>query len=222
MSALVFPSLAGLDIKITRAPLDATRIDEAVSGKEVRSTWSTWPRYRYQLDFNVLRADSALSDATRQLEWQKLLGFVQRHGTRQDSFLFTDPDDSSVTAHAFGVGNGVTTDFQLQRTLVADADLAAAGSRSYWPLFSDGYEPISELNGSPSIYKDGALQTITTHYTLPGYGVVHFVSAPGNTVVLTWTGSFYRRVRIDMDSVPTTRLFQSVYEAKSIQLMSVK
>jgi hypothetical protein len=85
-----------------------------------------------------------------------------------DTFLFVDDEDDDVVTHNFGVGNGSTTDFQLQRTLVATADLPAPASRSYWPILGDGYEPIFDLNGSPSIFKDAVLQTITTHYTLPG------------------------------------------------------
>lgn len=228
VSNLVFPStLAGFDIAITRAAIDSVRVDESqLSNVERRSTWSTFPRYRYNVAFNILRADSIMAAAARNREWQKLFGFVQRHATRLDSFLFVDPDDNQVASHFFGKGDGSTLSFQLQRTLVDDSDLAAAGSRTYWPGFSDGYEPIVELNGTPAIYKDtGAgpvLQTLTTQYTLPGSGAVQFVAAPAAGALLSWSCSYYRRVRFDMDAVSATRVAQSMWEAKSIQLISVK
>lgn len=185
------------------------------SRKRLSSTWETYPLYTYTLDFELLRSGS-------QLEFQKLFGFYARHFGGFDSFLFTDDEDSVATVHPFGVGNAVTTDFQLQRTLVAAADLAAPVSRSYWPLFADGYEPVFDLNGSPSIFNNAVLQTITTNYTLPGNGVVHFVAAPANGNVLTWTGNYYRRVRFDVDSIDATRIVQTFWEARSIRLVSVK
>jgi hypothetical protein len=64
------------------------------------------------------------------------------------------------------------------------------------------------------------LQTITTHYTLPGSGVVHFVSAPANGVLLTWTGSYYRRCAFESDEIDANRLIQTWWAAKSISLIS--
>lgn len=202
-------------ISMSRAPSYATSTVFSQSRKRFSSTWETYPLYSYTLDFELLRSGS-------QAEFQKLFSFYGRHFGGLDSFLFTDDEDSVATAHPFGVGNGSTTDFQLQRTQVASADLAAPASRSYWPLFADQYEPVFDLNATPQIFDNGVLQTVTTNYTLPGNGVVHFLVAPIAGHVLTWTGTYYRRVRFDVDSIQATRIVQTFWAAQSIRLVSVK
>jgi len=215
MSNLVFPSLPGMKIDIDREPLFATQTRETISGREVRSTWQTYPRYRYRLSFEILNASKG--------DFQRLLGFFTRHLGALDSFLWTDPEDNAVAAHYFSVANAVSmTDFQLQRTLVADADLNPAVSRFYWPQFSDGYEPVFDLNGAPTILKNGTPLALTTDYSLPGNGIVRFVVPPSSGDLLSWTGSYYRRVRFEQDNLPASRIVQSMWEAKAVTLISVK
>jgi hypothetical protein len=64
------------------------------------------------LDFNVLRSATSFS------EFQQLAGFLSQHSGSLDNFLWQDPEDNSVTDHGFGVGDGVTTAFRLQRALL--------------------------------------------------------------------------------------------------------
>jgi len=110
VSNLVFPlSLAGGYV-VSRAPVTTTAVQTTQSGKELRSTWSTYPRYKYAVHFDFLRS-------TSQTEFQQLFTFVARHAGSLDSFLFADPEDSSVTDCGFGVGDGATATFQLQRAL---------------------------------------------------------------------------------------------------------
>src|SRR5437773_2593488 len=135
MSNLVFPStLAGVVFAGREEVEDDTLVERSLNQRETRSTFSTYPRYRYQYEFNALRSPAAY------VEFQKLVGFRARHRGQLDSFLLTDPEDNTVTAMPFGVGDGASTSFQLQRTLVASADLNAPASRFYYPSMGDGYE----------------------------------------------------------------------------------
>jgi len=111
MSSLIFPSLAGVKMNVRRTPVHATDVQTAVSGKELRTSWQSYPRYRYSVAFEFLRSAASYT------EFQKLMNFLSRHSGAYDSFLFTDPEDASVIDHGFGVGNGVATAFQLQRTM---------------------------------------------------------------------------------------------------------
>lgn len=217
MSSLLFPSsLPGLDATISREPYSDTSIQTTQSGRELRSTWWTYPRYRYKLTFSFLRSAAAY------LEFQKVFGFVARHAGQFDSFLFQDPEDNAVTAHPFGVGTGSLTAYQLQRTLAADADLNPAATRTYWPVMGDGYEPVFDLNGAPSIYVAGALKSAGTDYALGATGAITFTVAPAAGAVLSWTGSYYRRVRFASDQVGADRLVQQCWKTGSIDLVSVK
>jgi hypothetical protein len=112
VSNLIFPSsLPGFGLKITREPYTNVQVQRAVSGRETRYTWMSAPLYRYHLQLDFART------AATYKELQALAGFFVRHFGQLDSFLFTDPEDCTVTDHGFGVGNGATAVFQLQRTL---------------------------------------------------------------------------------------------------------
>jgi hypothetical protein len=93
-----------------RGPYYADRVDEAASGKETISTYWLAPRYRYTINIE------AVNSVSRQ-DYQALSSFFQRHQGRLSNFLIVDPEDNTVTDHGFGVGDGVTTAFQLQRTI---------------------------------------------------------------------------------------------------------
>ena len=215
MSNLVFPSLPGLDIAVTRTPIYKTSIQEAASGTELRASRWSFPRYRYQLDFNYLRGASAYQ------ELQTLFGFLGRHLGSFDSFLFTDPEDNTAAVMPFGVGTGAALSFQLQRSLVPVAYLPAPASRAYWPASGDGYEPVFELNGTPQIWIDGVLKTEGADYTV-SRGLVTFTAAPAAGKVLTWSGLFYRRVRLASDEQEAERIVYQIWESKSLELISVK
>ncbi len=92
MSNLVFPTLAGFDIKVTRKEIYSTLTQAAASGKELRaSLWST-PRYRYSLNLNFVR-QGGYSVNTLSDEVVTLNAFFDTHLGTWDSFLFNDPVD---------------------------------------------------------------------------------------------------------------------------------
>lgn len=213
MSNLVFPSsLPGLTLTVNRQPEYATGILASGSGKEYRASWQTRPRTRYSLTFEFLRSDAYV-------EWQKLVGFFQRHQGAFDSFLFTDPDDNLIpdsAPMAFGKGDGSTLAFQLQRSLVASADYSSPVI--YYPGIGDGFEPITDLNGVPKIYVAGVLQV--SGYAIAN-GIVTFVSPPANLAALTWSGAYYKRVRFSNDVLATQRIVVSIWDATSVELIQV-
>ena len=127
MSGLVFPPLPGLGIQVTREPIHNTLIQTSASRREQRATFEASPIYHYRLTFNFLRTAAAWQ------ELQSLYTFLVRHAGQLDSFLFTDPEDNAVTAHGFGVGDGVTTSFQLQRSLLGNVWDKYGGP---WPQIS--------------------------------------------------------------------------------------
>lgn len=397
MSALVFP-LAALGAYVKSKELfSQVRIDESVSGKEWRSSWWGSPKWRYMIGFDVLRSSSGSS-----LDYQQLLGHSLRHFGQLDSFLLMDPEDHTVTAHGFGVGDGITTSFQLQRSMLGDtydanggpwAELStqrtnlclqsqdfgdalwsksgctisansvvapdgtttadkviesalnqqhyissaafsvtsgltytlsifahATGDRSqfridlggssptatfdvaagtilsttdatahiyassngwyrcaltftsaattaytlvaslgtysgngvsyipfwgaqaevgrasryiatlssagvvvpsYWPSYMDGFEPIYDPSPGPSIYVNGALQVLTTDYTIGTTGLVTFTATHLPSDTFTWTGTYYRRVRMETGSLSHSRLAQGMWSAE-VSLVSVK
>lgn len=373
-------SLPGFSIDLQREPsADGVNIATASSGAELRSTWQSIPRYKYQVSFELLR-NTAL------LEAQTMWDLFTRMFGQLNSFLITDPEDNTVTAHGFGQGTGSVTAFQLQRRMLGNvydnlggpwatsstsrtnslarsqalatspwsltsmtavnntavapdgtitgtvltvagagnvqqaAGAAAAtgqvtfsvwlqsaagatvtltifdstaGSNvatqntvvpagagwqrvqltgsvtsghnltpiislggagtinawgaqleqgaaptqyiattaagatlapSFWPQMSDGFEPIYDLDTSRSafgIYVNGALKAPGTDYALSSTGLVTFAVAPTLNSKLTWSGSFFRRVRFADSSIKYDRIVTSWYGAKQINLQSV-
>lgn len=91
----------------------------ALSGKRSGSTWALEPTVGYGIKAAFLRS-------VTQNEYQELLSFLGSHFGPLDSFLFTDPEDNAASdptvqggGHCFGVGDGTTRAFQLQRRVNA-------------------------------------------------------------------------------------------------------
>ncbi len=127
MGNAVFPTLPGLKIEIDKAPRFSTKIQSAVSGKELRAAFSASPIWTFGLSYEFLRADNA------HRELQTLIGFFLSRRGSWDSFLYFDPDDHEVSNEKIGTGDGVTRTFQLARSLggfsesVANVASIAAG-----------------------------------------------------------------------------------------------
>lgn len=198
MSNAVYPTLAGLQFDATRSPEWGTVTKVSQSGREYRATRFSAPLWRYTLSYEFLRSASAFT------ELQQLVGFFNQRQGSWDSWLFLDPDDNAVTAQAFGVGDATTTKFQLCRNL------------------GGLVEPIYDVVGSPSIYVNGVLQTVTTNYSIGAFGIVTFVTAPGNTFVVSWTGQYYWRCRFAQDTVEFNKFMNNLWEAKKVEFVTIK
>lgn len=109
MSDAVFPTLPGVKWNVKRTPIWKTLSEESVSGKEASVALMTYPLRCYTLSYELLRA-GALA------ELEQLEGFFNARRGRHDTFLYSDPDDNSVTEQAIGSGNGVSVSFPLVRT----------------------------------------------------------------------------------------------------------
>lgn len=244
MSDLIFPvDLAGLQVTIERVPEYSTQIRSSASGLEARTPWFTQARSRYRLSFEVLRSSAALA------EWQALVGFYQRHGGRWDSFLFQDPNDCECPVASpmpFGIGDGSTTEFQLQRTLVPPSE--RADPPVLWPEIGGGFEPVQELERTVAylvtdaadylvtdsgdflvaqtledifVYADGVELDPETDFTVDFRGLVVLTVAPAPGVVLSWAGRYYWRVRFATDALTSQRIVPGLWQIPTLELQQV-
>ena len=108
MSNLVFPTMAGLDIAIKRTPVYATKVQTASSGKEMRASFQSTPRFRYSLPLNFLRQAVLNMDGD---EAAQLLAFFGAHKGTWDSFWLPDamavnliPNGTSEETNPSGFG----------------------------------------------------------------------------------------------------------------------
>jgi hypothetical protein len=130
-----------MDIAIKRTPIFATKIQTASSGKELRASFQSTPRYRYSLPLNFLR-QAVLNAGTDEVAM--LLNIFNAAKGRWDSFLYTDPYSNTAVNTPFGTGDGSTSAFQL--------------------LDIEGM-PIFDLNGTPTLTRTDWQGTQTLYST---------------------------------------------------------
>jgi len=191
MSNAVFPSLVGLDIAVKWKPNFMTLSQQAASGMEQRIQLRQYPIYDIELKFEVLRSDSV------NVELQNLLGFFMLRSGSGDSFLFTHPEDNSVTAQGIGVGNGTNTVFQLARS------------------YGGFVEPVMNPNAITAVYVNG----VSAPFTLGALGVVTMTTAPAAAAVVTWTGTYYYRCRFVDDNIEPERFSGLMWEVTKVRLV---
>jgi len=95
MPTPTFPTFPGLRIEVHRRPVFSTGIQVSASGKELRASWWSTPRYEYDLTFEILREDSSFTEVST------LLAFIAARLGAYDSFNFTDPYDASTVLCRF-------------------------------------------------------------------------------------------------------------------------
>ena len=119
----IFPVLPGLAWSVTKAPRFQTRVQRAVSGRELRLLDQPYPVWSWTLSYSLLRdrfdtrGSATLGSGYNEL--RTLAGFfLQQQGSFQP-FLFDDPTDNSIIGQPIGTGNSSTAIFQLVRTMGA-------------------------------------------------------------------------------------------------------
>jgi len=202
VSTLLFPTtLPGIDIKVKKTPTFSTIIQPGSSGKEMRATFQSTPRWSYELTLNFLRKLN-FSLNTSIDEYVALATLFNAVLGSWDTFYFIDPENGSPSNITFANGTGSQTAFQL--------------------IDDEGFT-ATLIQGTPSIYVNGTLQTAGTAYTLnAATGVVTFTSAPANGAMLTWTGQFARVVRFVDDTLDFERFLNLAWKGGTIKLISVK
>jgi uncharacterized protein (TIGR02217 family) len=195
MSNAVLPALVGLNYPVIKTPQWSTKVQTTVSGKETRLNLWSYPIWKYTLGYDVLRSDSV------NLELQQLIAFYNARSGSYDDWLFNDPDDNTVTNQSFGTGDGTTTAFQLQRAY-------------------GGYvEPVRGINAISSVKVNG---TTTAAYSVSATGLLTFTTAPAASAALTWSGTYYWRVRFMDDQIDVNKFANQFWELKALKFTSCK
>lgn len=204
--ALIFPALAGLAWSVTKTPTFQTRIQRAVSGRELRVLDYPYPLWQFALIYDFLRDEPAAGFD----ELRTLLGFFMLCQGAFGTFLFQDPTDCQVTGQQIGIGNASTTVFQLQR---------AMGTA----LPGGGFlEPIVAPKLVNAIYFDGITQDPASYSVDPNTGVVTFGTAPGSGLIITADFSYYFRCRFIDDRYDFENFMYRLWQLKKLTFISVR
>lgn len=206
MSTAVLPSLVGLGFPVKRTAMWSNIVQAASSGKEVRIAQWTFPKYKWTLLYNVLRSNMGWT------ELQTLLGFFNQRQGMFDSFLYRDADDNSVVNQTIGVGDGVTTVFQMARA------------------FGNAVEPVLAVDTTYPclIYINGTLLTSGVSVNLwgtsdvNGPGAVIFATPPASGAVITATFNYLYPVRMSADNMDFEMFLSGYYKAGNFSFESIK
>lgn len=205
MSSFVLPALAGIGWDIVRKPMWKTQIQTAVSGKETRMAYWSYPRYTWEITYNFLR--QGVINGTTFTELAQFFGFFNNRAGAFDSFLYEDRDDNAVTGQAIGFGDAVETQFQLVRA------------------FGNYTEPMLAPNTVSAVYLDGVAQP--SGWSVSGWGtdtpgVITFDTPPAAGVVITVDFSYYFPVRFVDDSIDFKNFLAQLYDCQTVSFISVK
>ena len=232
MGNAVLPALKGVKFSVLRKPRGgATLVQTATSGKETRIALWSFPINDFELSYEYLWQNQPYANigavpypsAIRNLngpsgyivadDWNALEGFFKARQGAFDDFLFQDSytPDYTLTNMQFATGNGSSTAFQLTRTL--------------GPLA----EPVQNVAGvvtgapdtPPTIYAAGVAQA-STAYSVSHTGAVTFVAAPAAGAVLSWTGSYYWRVRFAQDVNQFELFLHNFFRLQKLELTGIK
>lgn len=189
MSDAVFPALAGAMLPDRTAVWDVGR-KRTGSGRVFRTTEWTYPVWRFAIGYDFLREGA--NRGAMHAEASTLAAFFNARGGGFDTFLFTDPDGSSVSDQQIAVGDGTTVLFELGRS------------------FGGYLEPIGKVNGSIAVEVDGT----PTSVTVVDGRLIQFASAPANAAPITWSGDYYLRCAFTDDELDLRRMMATYFTSK--------
>jgi len=159
----------------------STLVASHVSGREVRAALYQNPIWQFEVAFEGLDGSSTGQyPGLGAQSTQALMGLFLQCGGQFGPFTFMDPTDYQVSAQGFGVGDGVTTAFQLVRTLggfvepiVAPFNPAGQSLISF-PGVTAFYAPMNLFNNSVAASLGLALvgATLTSGQTDPNGGAL--------------------------------------------------
>ena len=109
MTLPTFPALPGIGFP-KRSIIWSTTKQPSIGGQESRFAQWSYPKWRYEYPFDVLRNYAGLT------EFDSLAGFYNSVNGPAQFFQFNDPKDNTIVNQPLANGDGVTTLFQLVRS----------------------------------------------------------------------------------------------------------
>jgi uncharacterized protein (TIGR02217 family) len=205
-------TIPGIAWPLSKTPTMQTRIQRAVSGRELRAVDYFSPLWQFQLTFAILRDGSdarGSGPGSGYNELRSLLALCTACYGAYGTFLFSDPSDNAVTGQSLGTGNASQSTFQLQRTLGPS------------PSFT---EPVYAVNTLSAVYLNGIVQNPSSHSCAAGLnstGVLTFTAPPPFGAAVTADFSYYFRCRFVDDSQQFSYFSYQLWELKKLSFISV-
>ena len=197
------PTLPGLAWSRHKKPAFNTRIASHASGREVRVALMNYPLYEFEAAYEGLTSSASGFAGLGASSLQNLMGFFLQLQGQFGTFLYTDPDDSTVTGQGIGVGDGTTTAFTFVRALGGFA------------------EPVGWVTAVSHVYLNGTPQSGGS-YSLTTPNTLTFTTPPGAGVVVSADFSFAFQCRFLDDQMEFEEFMSNLWKLESMKFRSVK
>lgn len=206
MTLPTLPSLPGLAWSRHKKPGFSTRVASHVSGREVRLPLMSYPLYEFEAVYGGLASSATPAFATLGASsLQSLMGFFLQLLGQAGVFLYTDPDDNTVSGQNIGVGDGTTQRFIVSRTLGG---------------FS---EPASYVTAVSNVYLNGIDQGaagVNWQFTAPN--MLAFAMPPGAGLAITATFTFAFQCRFLDDQLDFEEFMSALWKLDKLSFRSIK
>jgi uncharacterized protein (TIGR02217 family) len=193
-------SPANLDWTVSKSPTFQTRIQRAVSGRELRALDYPYPLWQFNLGYEFL-PDNQMAGISA---LRTLMGFYLSCQGAFGTFLYDDPTDDNAAGQPIAAGDGNTAVFQEVRTL-------------------GGFvEPITAPNMVTAVYLDGIVADPATYSIDPATGLLT-VTAPATAgIAIAADFSYWFRCRFVDDSYGFENFMHNLWSLKKLTFISVR
>ena len=191
------PTLPGLAWSRRKKPAFNTRVASHASGREVRVALMNYPLYEFEATYGLTSSASEFAGLGAS-SLQNLMGFFLQLQGQFGTFLYTDPDDNSVTSQGIGVGDGATTAFGFVRALGGFA------------------EPVGWVTAVSHVYLNGTPQSGGS-YGLTTPNTLTFTTPPGAGVVVSADFSFAFQCRFIEDQMEFEEFMSNLWKLGSMK-----
>ena len=192
-------------------PQYRTIIQESENGRETRQSSQLYPTWSLSLVYSYLRDYVQTSDAsgaptgfTERTALMQFFGQCRGSFTSfllQPSLLTLVPADSSVQGQLLGVGDGITTAFQMVQTVYGILDI------------------VQNPQGTPTVYVGGVP---TTAFTLGTTGIIVFSTPPALGAAISADFTWAYRCRFTKDSLQFSEFMYLIWKCNKVELMTVR
>jgi hypothetical protein len=212
--ALIFPKLRGRGWNIVKQPTWQTRIQRAVSGRELRIADYPQILWLFTLEHNFLLGPAVESPpgapigspGNGRTDAATFQGFWLQAGGPLGAFFYDDPTDDSVVGQVIGIGDGTTTKFQLVRFF------------GYGPA---GFiEAITAPRNVSNVYLNGIAQPVAGWSIDSTTGLLSFLTAPPLHAVITADFTYWFRCRFSEDTLEIEEMMYLIHACKRLSFLS--
>jgi uncharacterized protein (TIGR02217 family) len=218
----LFPAaqLGGLTFDVKRTIAYDTLVQTAASGRETVATWKETPTIHFEVVFEYLfddmrygsTSDDTVADpADDYTQLEILEGFFrQLRGQFQPFYLrladlTQNSADSVLMGQNIGTGDGVTTNFQMVRSI------------------GPTYEIVQNVDAAATItiYVNGAPLSSSGGWAISSQGVLVLSTPPAVGALILADFSWLYLCRMDDDSLDLDQMMYLLYECQSFKFRTV-